>query len=176
VRRRRTVSQSSGSCASADMATVASSRPGSGPVTRKRGFVSVARAGRDSHSRIRVADGPELFGFIPACENKRLGAAGESFRLGLPRLGLCPLPSPRSVAPNSCRGGREEAVRRLRRLARRPPCRRELLLKRLSRRAWRLRRLLAGRPVGRYRCLADRLAAYGRGRRSSRSQEAREAA
>ena len=42
--------------------------------------------------------------------------------------------------------------------------------------AWRLRRLLAGSPVGRYTCLADRIAAYGRGRRSSRSQEAREAA
>jgi hypothetical protein len=42
--------------------------------------------------------------------------------------------------------------------------------------AWRLRRLLAGRPVGRYKCLADRMAAYGRARRSSRSQEPREAA
>ena len=42
--------------------------------------------------------------------------------------------------------------------------------------AWRLRRLLAGCPVGRYTCLADRIAANGRARRSSRSQEAREAA
>ena len=42
--------------------------------------------------------------------------------------------------------------------------------------AWRLRRLLAGSPVGRYTCVAGRMAAYGRARRSSRSQEAREAA
>jgi hypothetical protein len=42
--------------------------------------------------------------------------------------------------------------------------------------AWRLRRLLAGRPVGRYKCLADRLAAYGRVRLPSRSQEPRQAA
>ena len=40
--------------------------------------------------------------------------------------------------------------------------------------AWRLRRLLEGRPVGRYATAADRLAAYGRPRRGRRSQEARE--
>lgn len=40
--------------------------------------------------------------------------------------------------------------------------------------AWRLRRLLEGRPVGRYATAADRMAAYGRPRRGRRSQEARE--
>jgi hypothetical protein len=40
--------------------------------------------------------------------------------------------------------------------------------------AWRLRRLLEGRPVGRYASAHDRMAAYGRPRRGSRSQEARE--
>jgi len=34
--------------------------------------------------------------------------------------------------------------------------------------AWRLRRLLAGRPVGRYATFADRLAAFGRPRASRR--------
>jgi hypothetical protein len=63
-----------------------------------------------------------------------------------------------------------------RRLARRSPRRRELLLDACRAGAWRLRRLLAGCPVGRYMGLADRIAAYGRERRSSRSQEAREAA
>ena len=41
--------------------------------------------------------------------------------------------------------------------------------------AWRLRRLLEGRPVGRYATAADRMAAYGRPRRGRRSQEARDA-
>ena len=40
--------------------------------------------------------------------------------------------------------------------------------------AWRLRRLLEGRPVGRYATAADRMAAYGRPRRGRRSQAARE--
>jgi hypothetical protein len=39
-----------------------------------------------------------------------------------------------------------------------------------------MRRLLEGRPVGRYASLADRMAAYGRPRRQSRSQNAREPA
>ena len=37
--------------------------------------------------------------------------------------------------------------------------------------AWRLARLLSGRPVGRYRTVADRMAAFGRPRRQSRSQK-----
>ena len=40
--------------------------------------------------------------------------------------------------------------------------------------AWRLRRLLEGRPVGRYATAADRMAAYGRPRRRSRSQTPRD--
>jgi len=40
--------------------------------------------------------------------------------------------------------------------------------------SWRLRRLLEGRPVGRYATAADRMAAYGRPRRRSRSQTPRE--
>src|SRR5215210_369108 len=58
---------------------------------------------------------------------------------------------------------RAQCLPRLRLLARRPACRRDLLLERVPRRSVAPAPAPRRMTVGRYTCLADRIAAYGRG-------------